>query len=199
MRRLAFILTVVLPLVGGACVSEEASPPPSPDASIPTLAPGEGTRAEGWEPPTTVFGERVYVPIYSHIFFRDSNRNIDLAATLSIRNADIDTPIRITSVRYYDSDGALVRRYLDAPRPVGPMASTAFLVGPDDTGGVGANFIVDWRAERAVTPPVIEAVMIGAASSQGISFVTRGRVLQRAAAPLSTEPLPTEPADPSAP
>ena len=192
MRRFALFLAVVLPLFGGACVSEEASPPPPPDASVSTLTPSEGTRAEGWQPPATVFGERVYVPIYSHIFFRDSNRNIDLAATLSIRNADIETPIQITSVRYYDSDGALVRRYLDAPRTVGPMASTAFLVGPDDTGGVGANFIVEWRAERGVVPPVVEAVMIGAASSQGISFVTRGRVLQRAAASLSGESLPTD-------
>jgi hypothetical protein len=198
-RHLVLLLAVALTLIGVACASEEGSPPPSPDAIGPTLAPGEGTRAEGWDPPATVLGERVYVPIYSHIFFRDSRRSIDLAATLSIRNADIETPVQITSVRYYDSDGVLVRRYLDAPRTVGPMASTAFLVGPDDTGGVGANFIVDWRAERAVTPPVIEAVMIGAASSQGISFVTSGRVLQRAAAPLSSPPLSTEPAEPAAP
>lgn len=198
MRRLIPLLAVALLAVGAACVSEEASPPPG--AVAETLAPGEGAEVEGWDTPTLVLGERVYVPIYSHIFFRDSRRDIDLAATLSVRNADADTPIQITSVRYYDSDGALVRRYLDAPRGVGPMASTAFLVEQaDDTGGVGANFIVEWRAERAVVPPVIEAVMIGAASSQGISFVTPGRVLQRIASPLPTEPLSTEPADPSAP
>ena len=89
--------------------------------------------------------------------------------------------IRVTAVRYYDSDGTLVRRYVDAPVRVAPMGSTYFLIEQqDDTGGIGANFIVEWDADRAVSPPVIEAVMISATSSQGISFVTHGRVLHRA-------------------
>jgi hypothetical protein len=133
----------------------------------------------------TALGGQVYVPIYSHIYFRDGRRALDLAATLSIRNADYTTAIYVTGVRYYDSEGALVRRYLDAPRVVRPMASTAFIIEKeDDTGGVGANFIVEWHAEASVMPPVIEAVMI---EPSGISFVTPGRVLQRALAPA---PLP---------
>ena len=59
------------------------------------------------------------------------------------------------------------------------MASTDFVVRRTDTsGGLGANFIVEWVAEKEVSEPVIEAVMIGAESTQGISFVSPGRVIK---------------------
>ena len=178
MTRIAS-LAVLISVAGIACGPGEAPSRPAP-AEEPLAEPEAVTDANAWESTETALGERVYVPIYSHIYFRNSSRDIDLAATLSIRNTDDSMPIRITAVRYYDNAGALVRRYVEAPVAVGPMASTDFLVEQqDDTGGVGANFIVEWRADRAVTPPVIEAVMIGAASSQGISFVTQGRVLHR--------------------
>ncbi len=180
MPRLALFLALAFATFGAACESDVPTPPDRPVERAAPEPDDDGTAREAWETAGTALGERVYVPIYSHIYFRNSSRDIDLAATLSIRNTDDAEPIRVTAVRYYDNAGALVRRYLDAPRVVGPMASTDFLVEQtDDTGGVGANFIVEWQAARAVTPPVIEAVMIGAASSQGISFVTQGRVLHR--------------------
>ncbi len=59
------------------------------------------------------------------------------------------------------------------------MASTEFFVAENDAaGGFGANFLVDWVAEEPVNPPVVEAVMIGTARTQGISFVGEGRVIR---------------------
>jgi hypothetical protein len=125
-------------------------------------------------------GQTIYVPIYSHIYTRDKHRSINLTATLSIRNTDAQHAIRITSVRYYGTDGAQVREYASAPVRLSPMASTDFVVAEDDTsGGVGANFIVEWGAGVEVTEPVVEAVMISTASQQGISFVSAGRVIKR--------------------
>jgi hypothetical protein len=63
------------------------------------------------------------------------------------------------------------------------MASTDFVVTEDDTGGAGANFIVEWSAGAEVTAPVVEAVMISTASQQGISFVSQGRVIKDRALP----------------
>lgn len=121
----------------------------------------------------------IYVPIYSHIYIRDQSRTINLTATLSIRNTDLQNPIRITSARYYGTNGALVREYVKEPLRLAPMASTDFVVAEEDaTGGSGANFIVEWGAGAEVTEPVVEAVMIGTASQQGISFVSTGRVLK---------------------
>ncbi|HEY9299210.1 MAG TPA: DUF3124 domain-containing protein, partial [Phormidium sp.] len=83
------------------------------------------------------------------------------------------------SVQYYDSSGKLVKQYLEQPIQLSAMASTDFVVRRNDTsGGVGANFIVEWVAEKEVSKPVIEAVMIGAESTQGISFVSPGRVIK---------------------
>ena len=194
MHRLVLLLALALPTFGAGCAAQDSPPafvedvPESDESDM-----GDSETGDAWDPAETALGERVYVPIYSHIYFRNSSRDIDLAATLSIRNTDDAAPIRVTAVRYYDSEGALVRRYIDAPRLVGPMASTDFLVEQqDDTGGAGANFIVEWQADRAVTPPVIEAVMIGAASSQGISFVTQGRVLHRARSATGSSVEPNE-------
>ncbi|MDX1530395.1 MAG: DUF3124 domain-containing protein [Rhodothermales bacterium] len=93
--------------------------------------------------------------------------------------SEVRAEARIAAVRYYDSEGQLVRRFLDAPLALGPMASTEFVIGDDDlTGGAGAKFIVTWSAETEVTEPVVEAVMIGTTSQLGISFTSPGRVLR---------------------
>lgn len=126
-----------------------------------------------------VVGQTIYVPTYSHIYTRDKNRIINLAVTLSIRNTDLQSPILVTSARYYDTHGAAVREYVNKPFRLAPMASTEFVVAEDDTiGGAGANFIVEWSAAVEVTDPVVEAVMISTASQQGISFLSVGRVIK---------------------
>ncbi len=143
-------------------------------APVPTSAKVAAEKDE-----QQVAGQTIYVPIYSHIYVRDKSRVINLTATLSLRNTDAQNPIRITSARYYGTDGAQVREYVTAPLWLAPMASTDFVVAEDDTsGGAGANFIVEWSASVEVTEPVVEAVMISTASQQGISFVSAGRVLR---------------------
>ena len=124
-----------------------------------------------------VVGQTVYVPVYSHVYSQDGGREVDLAVTLSVRNTDPERPVVVSAVRYHDSVGRLVRTY-EGGR-LAPLASRAYVVDEGDrTGGVGANFVVQWQAEGAVSPPVVEAVMISTASSQGISFVSRGRVVR---------------------
>lgn len=138
----------------------------------------EGAPAAPAAPAAALPAERqlVYVPVYSHVFFPDARRTINLTATLSVRNADPEHPVVVTSVRYHSSDGRLVRSYLHEPLQLAPLASTAYVVEEKDTsGGVGASFLVEWGADGAVAAPVVEAVMISAASAQGISFVTTGR------------------------
>ena len=123
-------------------------------------------------------GQTVYVPIYSHIYSGIKARPFDLAATLSIRNTNINSSITIISVKYYDSAGKLIKDYLDGPIELNALASTRYIITEDDkAGGSGANFMVIWQSEKKVNPPVIEGVMIGTHSGQGISFVSRGQVV----------------------
>lgn len=116
-----------------------------------------------------VMGQTVYVPVYSQIYHHNSqNHAINLSATLSIRNTDLANSIIITSVRYYDTNGQLIRQDIKSPVKLKPLASTDFFIAADDTrGGSGANFIVEWVALKTVYEPVIEAVMISTSSNQG--------------------------------
>jgi hypothetical protein len=123
-------------------------------------------------------GQTVYVPVYSHIYSGVKGRPFDLTATLSIRNTDPQNTILITAAEYYDSDGKLVHDYLDAQVALQPLQTTRYIVAEQDRrGGSGANFIVKWKASLKVNPPIIEAVMIGTRSGQGISFISRGQVI----------------------
>ncbi len=124
-------------------------------------------------------GQTVYVPVYSHIYAAGGVQRL-LETTLSIRNTDLERPIIVTSVRYYDTEGRLLDEYLEQPVLLGPLASTDFLVEHRDrAGGAGANFLVDWAAENAVTEPVIEAVMVNVEGNRAFSFVRPGYPLSR--------------------
>ena len=124
-------------------------------------------------------GQTVYVPIYSHIYSGIKARPFDLAATLSIRNTDPTHSITLVAVTYYDSDGKLVKEYLSEPARMTALMSTRYIIMEGDkTGGSGANFIVKWKAAQKVNPPIIEGVMIGTHSGQGISFVSRGQIIK---------------------
>jgi len=121
----------------------------------------------------------VYVPVYSHIYFGDGKPYL-LTTTLAIRNTDLARGIIIKSVKYYDTNGTLVRSYLADPLRLGALVSREILVEEHDTaGGSGAKFIIEWTAEEAVERPIIEAVMIGASDLRGISFVTTGKEISR--------------------
>ena len=124
-------------------------------------------------------GQIVYVPIYSHIYSGIKARPFDLAATLSIRNTNLKSSITLVSVRYYDTKGNLIKDYLEAPIILDALASTRYIITEDDkAGGSGANFIVVWKSEQKINPPIIESVMIGTHSGQGISFVSNGQVIK---------------------
>jgi hypothetical protein len=124
-------------------------------------------------------GETVYVPVYSHIYVAVKGHPYDLAISLSIRNTDLAEPITVLSVDYYDSNGKLVRKYLDKPSEIKSLASLDFFVSESDTaGGLGASFLVTWKAEKKVNEPIVEGVMAGTKSGQGISFTSRGRAIR---------------------
>jgi uncharacterized protein DUF3124 len=124
-------------------------------------------------------GQTVYVPVYSNVFAGPRKRPLQLAATLSIRNTDMAASFRVTAIDYYDTNGKMVRRHLERPAIVGPLATMYIHIEEKDTiGGFGANFIVRWQANNVINAPVIECVMIGATSGQGISFVSPGQELR---------------------
>ena len=125
-------------------------------------------------------GQTVYVSVYTHIYSGHKGRPFQLGATLSIRNTDPKHSITLESVKFYDTAGKLLKNYLEKPAHLDALVSTRYIIKEGESGGgSGANFLVIWKSEKMVNPPIIEAIMIGTRSGQGISFVSPGQVIKQ--------------------
>lgn len=123
-------------------------------------------------------GQTIYVPAYSHIYIGDRDVPFLLAVTLSIRNVDPNHPIKIVLADYYETEGKRLKRHTDKPVTMNPLESIRFIIPESDkSGGSGANFIVEWKSDKPVNPPIVESIMIGARGTQGISFTSRGQAI----------------------
>jgi len=123
-------------------------------------------------------GQTLYVPVYSHIYAGNRELPLLLTVTLSVRNVDTKHPITLTVVDYYGTKGELLKKYLERDVVLGPLESTRYIIPQKEKeGGSGANFLVAWKAEKSVNPPLVESIMIGAGGQHGISFTSRGRII----------------------
>jgi hypothetical protein len=130
------------------------------------------------EDPGLSRGQSVYVPAYSHIYTGSREDPFLLTVTLSIRNIDPHLPLTVTLVDYYETQGKFLRRFVEKPVTLKPLESVRYIIPEKDkAGGSGANFIVEWNSGQPMNPPIVESVMIGAQSQQGISFTSRGQVI----------------------
>ncbi len=141
-----------------------------------------------------VAGQTLYVPAYSEIFSGVADQTIQMGVTLTIHNTDLAKPIIVKTVRYYNTDGQLIRDYVEEAVEVAPLATIGFIIPENDlSGGWGANFIVEWGAEEAVYEPIVEAIMVSTKGAQGISFISQGRILTET---ITTELPPATPTNP---
>jgi hypothetical protein len=123
-------------------------------------------------------GQTIYVPAYSHIYSGNNERPFLLTVTLSIRNIDPEHQIDITKVDYYETQGIILKKFINKPISLKPLESSRYIIPErDKSGGSGANFIVEWKSDKLVNPPIVESIMIGTQTQQGISFTSRGRVI----------------------
>ena len=176
-RRLMFVLALFSIMQLAACDGSGSTGTPGAVGSLERVG-GAGT-AVADNQVTVSAGQVVYVPAYSHIYHKGGGK-FNLAITLSIRNTSPADEIFVRSVRYYDSAGKLVKTYNEGSLRLTPLATAELFVPEQDiSGGSGANFIVEWVAEKKrVNTPIIDAVMIGTSGQQGISFVRSGQVVE---------------------
>lgn len=121
------------------------------------------------------YSDTIYVPIYSDIYLDVQNQKTLLAATLSIRNTSYFDSLFITKIDYFNTEGELVRNYIDNSISIAPMGTINYVIEKDDdTGGSGANFIVVLNAKSKNVKPLIQAVMIGITGNKAFSFSTDG-------------------------
>ena len=123
-------------------------------------------------------GQGIYVPAYSHIYSGNRERPFLLTVTLSLRNVDPKHSIKIVVVDYYKTQGQLLKKYIKTPVILKPLDTLRYIVPErDESGGSGANFIVEWKADKPVNPPIVESIMIDTQAQQGVSFTSRGRAI----------------------
>jgi hypothetical protein len=179
------VKTVLLASVVAGLASCSGSDPAG--QSAPKSAARTGvTEVDAVDASRVAAGQTIYVPAYSSVSVTDQARPYNLAITLSIRNTDRAQPIVVTAVRYHDHDGRVVRDYLKKPLRIAPLAAMEYFVKESDTsGGYSASFLVEWVAERAVSPPVVESVMIGTGGNRGMAFTCPGRVVAEITPPAA--------------
>lgn len=176
MRPVSTIAALCFLALGGAAFAQEAGvTPPLPPALMPF--------AEALMPvPANFTGlvGRTYVPVYSTVMAADGATRIDFSVTLSIHNGSAGRPIAIERIGYFDTAGRLVGTPLEQPVLLKPYGTVQVVVGQRDvSGGLGANFVVDWTSPVASAEPIIEAVMLSSHGNQSYGFVTLGRKVER--------------------
>ncbi|MBU1399055.1 MAG: DUF3124 domain-containing protein, partial [Proteobacteria bacterium] len=80
-------------------------------------------------------GQAIYVPAYSHIYSGNDERPFLLTVTLSIRNIDPKHQIEITIVDYYETQGKLLKKFLNAPVILKPLESLRYVIPEKDKSG----------------------------------------------------------------
>jgi hypothetical protein len=140
--------------------------------------------ARAQEAPPLSQGQVVYVPVYSNILHGNTNSKgqamqLLLSSMLSIRNTDPKNGMEVISVRYYDTNGKLLREFVQNPLVLGAMASGDYFVEHSDKdGGSGANFLVEWKATKPINPPIIETVNAYFFGTQSVAFTSPGRPIR---------------------
>ena len=128
-----------------------------------------------------VKSQTIYIPSYANVISGPPiYMVVPLRANLVIHNTDPSQAITVACIDEYDTEGKKVSSYLTAPVVLNPMGAMRVVVkeSKKEAEGLGANFIIQWQAEKKVTEPIIECLIIGSLGAQGFSFTTQGRVTQ---------------------
>ncbi len=130
-------------------------------------------------------GQSLYLAIYSHLYHGDVHPKTGkpsetlVSTHVSIRNTDTTTPMKVSGARYYNTEGKLLREFLPRPQSIPPLGTYELYVPrSDSSGGSGANFIIDWSAEKAINPPIVEALHADIREARTLLFVTTARPIQ---------------------
>lgn len=99
-----------------------------------------------------------------------------MSISVSIRNTDPANAIRVTSAQYNDTSGKKLKEYIVSARIIPPLAThELFIQRSDDTGGSGANFLISWKSDVPVSPPLVEGVHANLPAGRSIVFTTSAR------------------------
>ncbi|TYB76428.1 DUF3124 domain-containing protein [Bizionia myxarmorum] len=143
----------------------------------------EEYHAENWSkrrmdvnPKDSLETGKTYLSIYSQIYSMSQHKTHNLTAMASMRNTSDTDTIFVTSAKYYDAQGKLIRTYFDKSIYLAPMETTEVIIEElDIEGGTGSNFIFEWKKAENTSEPLFEGIMNSTLGQQGLSFSTTGK------------------------
>ncbi|MEN6622685.1 MAG: DUF3124 domain-containing protein [Smithella sp.] len=122
-------------------------------------------------------GQVLYLPVYSNIPDQ-SKQQFDLSAFLAIHNTDLKNKIKITKIDFFNTEGKLIKSFISSDKEINPLATLIITIPQSDQSGTGANFLVEWIADKPVNEPLIESIMKDLSGNKGLAFLSTGRVIR---------------------
>jgi hypothetical protein len=165
MKKLLFILIIGIAFISCENVQKESAP-----------------ETENWKQRSvqidsydTLISGTSYLSVYSQIYSMSESRKHNLTATISMRNTNRHDTVYIIKADYFNTEGQLIKSYLDRPIYLAPMETIEIVIAQiDESGGTGANFVFDWKTKDTSNEPYFESVMISTANQLGLSFSRQG-------------------------
>lgn len=118
---------------------------------------------------------QVYVPFYRTLYVGENRAVKKLPATLSIHNTSTEHPLIVTKLTYYDGNGQVIVERLEKPHVLPPMAAAEFYIEPSQSDSTKiAATLLEWTSEAPISPPLIEAIVVGKYGAKGFSVLIRG-------------------------
>lgn len=170
------IVSIVISLLVISCVNEArrkvtVKKPVDFDRSTlnDELKPEKGTN-----------GQLVYLPVYSNIPYLIDTGMFDMSAFVAVHNTDLEMPVTLTQVLYFDQDGKMVDNYLkNGNMQIAPLATKNFYIPYEDKSGTGANFLIEWVADTLINEPLIESVTLCLKPNNTLAILSRGKIIRQ--------------------
>jgi hypothetical protein len=128
-------------------------------------------------------GQSVYLPIYAYVRYgdKDAIKAEEVSTLISVRSTEPERSLTLLSLRYYNTDGKMLRELISSPRVLKPFQTAEFFIERKDVeGGSGASAVLRWKADEPVNPPLVQSLHIEVKYNRALSFTTEGVVIERA-------------------
>lgn len=130
-------------------------------------------------PSKLVRGQLLYMPVYSNVPYQLDTMLFDMSAFVAIHNVDLQHPILLRNVLYFNQDGKLVDDFLnDQSIKIEPLATKDFYIPYEDKSGTGANFLIEWTADTLVCEPLVESITLSLKPNNTVAVISKGKVIK---------------------
>jgi hypothetical protein len=124
-------------------------------------------------------GQLLYLPVYSNVPYQIDTIKFDMSAFVAIHNTDLNNPIFLTKVLYFNQEGKLVSDFLkEGKMQIDALAAKDFYVPYEDQSGTGANFLIEWTSDSLVCEPLIESVTTCLKPNNSVAVLSQGKIIR---------------------